>query len=90
MTRKTTKPQQPPPGVPVARARRGAPYPPPQAGEDRVGALVDASAQALGLALDPAWRSSVKSNLQLILRHAALVDEFDLPDDTEPAPIFHA
>ena len=52
--------------------------------------LVKASAQALGLALDPAWQGSVKFNLQLILRHAALVDEFPLPDDAEPAPVFHA
>jgi hypothetical protein len=57
---------------------------------DNMGALVAASAQALGLAIDAAWEDNVKSNLQLILRHAALVDEFPLPDDTEPAPIFHA
>ena len=49
-----------------------------------------ASAQALGLTLDPAWQAGVKFNLQLILRHAALVDEFALPDDAEPAPVFHA
>ena len=48
------------------------------------------SAQALGLTLDPSWQAGVKFNLQLILRHAALVDEFPLPDDAEPAPIFHA
>ena len=29
-------------------------------------------------------------NLQLVLRHATLVDEFPLPDDAEPAPVFHA
>jgi len=26
----------------------------------------------------------------LILRYAALVEEFALPDDTEPAPVFRA
>ncbi|HTC06965.1 MAG TPA: AtzG-like protein [Xanthobacteraceae bacterium] len=26
----------------------------------------------------------------MILRHAALVDEFALLDDAEPAPVFHA
>ena len=57
---------------------------------DPVGALVAASAKALGLAIEPAWEPSVKFNLQLILRHAALVDEFPLPDDAEPAPVFHA
>jgi Protein of unknown function (DUF4089) len=57
---------------------------------DALDALVTASAQALGLALDPAWHDSVAFNLRLILRHAALVDEFALPDDAEPAPVFHA
>jgi hypothetical protein len=52
--------------------------------------LVTANAQALGLTLDPAWHDSVAFNLRLILRHAALVDEFALPDDAEPAPVFHA
>jgi Protein of unknown function (DUF4089) len=52
--------------------------------------LVTASAQALGLTIDPAWQANVTFNLQLILRYAALVDEFPLPDDAEPAPVFHA
>jgi Protein of unknown function (DUF4089) len=58
--------------------------------ENSVDALVAASAQALGLALDPAWHKSIAFNLRLILHHAALVDEFALPDDAEPAPVFHA
>jgi hypothetical protein len=57
---------------------------------DAIDLLVTAGAQALGLALDPAWQGSVKFNLQLILRHAALVDEFPLLEDAEPAPVFHA
>jgi len=57
---------------------------------DAIDALVAASAQALGLTLDPAWQAAVKFNLQLILRHAALVDEFALPDDAEPAAVFRA
>jgi len=58
--------------------------------EDSIDALVTANAQALGLTLDPAWHDSIAFNLRLILRHAALVDEFALPDDAEPAPVFHA
>jgi hypothetical protein len=58
--------------------------------ENSFDAFVTASAQALGLTLDPAWHDSIAFNLRLILRHAALVDEFALPDDAEPAPIFHA
>jgi hypothetical protein len=57
---------------------------------DAVDAMIAASAKALGLTLDPAWRPGLKFNLQLVLRHAALVDEFALPDDAEPAPVFHA
>jgi hypothetical protein len=57
---------------------------------DAIQVLVTANAQALGLTLDPAWHGSVAFNLRLILRHAALVDEFVLPDDAEPAPVFHA
>ena len=57
---------------------------------DAMNSLVAASAQALGLTLDPSWEAGVQFNLQLILRHAALVEEFPLPDDAEPAPIFQA
>ena len=52
--------------------------------------LVAASAQALALPVEPAWRAGVKRNLQVILEHAALVDQFSLPDDIEPAPVFRA
>jgi Protein of unknown function (DUF4089) len=62
----------------------------PAAAASDIAALVAASARALGLAIDPAWEANVSFNLQLILRHAALVDAFPLPDDAEPAPIFHA
>jgi hypothetical protein len=58
--------------------------------ENSIDALAAASAQALGLTLDPAWHGSIAFNLRLILRHAALVDEFALPDDAEPAPVFRA
>jgi Protein of unknown function (DUF4089) len=61
----------------------------PQAEQDEA-ALVAAGARALGLKLDPSWEAGVTFNLHLILRHAALVEEFALPDDAEPAPIFHA
>jgi hypothetical protein len=75
-----------------ARAKR--PRPVRAAGKTRpensIDAFVAASAQALGLTLDPAWHKSIAFNLRLILRHAALADEFALPDDAEPAPVFHA
>jgi hypothetical protein len=57
---------------------------------DPIDTMVAASAHALGLTLDPAWHKSIAFNLRLTLRLAALVDEFVLPDDAEPAPVFHA
>jgi hypothetical protein len=57
---------------------------------DHTGALVDANARALGLNIKPAWRQGIIFNLGLIMRHAALVDEFELPDDAEAAPIYRA
>lgn len=52
--------------------------------------LVAASARALRLPIDPGWHPAVRTNVQLLLKHAALVEEFSLPDDTEPAPVFRA
>jgi hypothetical protein len=62
----------------------------PKPKHDAIEALVLANAQALGLTLDPAWHKGVAFNLRLIMRHAALVEEFALPDDAEPAPVFRA
>jgi hypothetical protein len=57
---------------------------------DALDALILAYTQALRLPLDPAWHGGIKFNLQLILNLGALVDGFPLPDDAEPAPVFHA
>jgi hypothetical protein len=59
-------------------------------GGDPLDALVDASARAFGLSLEPAWRPAVKSNLDATLRLAALFMDFPLPDNAEPAPVFAA
>jgi hypothetical protein len=75
---------------PRGKGAAAAKAPAKKPAQDAVDVLVAASAQALGLTLDPSWHAGVKFNLQLILRHAALVDEFALPDDAEPAPVFHA
>jgi hypothetical protein len=57
---------------------------------DFIESLMIASAQALGLTMDLSWREGVRFNLWLVLNHAARVEAFSLPDDTEPAPVFHA
>jgi hypothetical protein len=51
---------------------------------------IDAVSKALGLPVDDGWKPSVKANLEVSLRLARLVDEFVLPDDTEPASVFTA
>jgi hypothetical protein len=60
------------------------------AGPDAFDTLVDASARALALPLERAWRPGVKTNLELTLRLATLFTDFPLPDDAEPAPVFVA
>jgi len=49
---------------------------------------VDAAAALIGLPLDPAHRPGIILNMQRIAEMAALVMEFRLPDETEPAPVF--
>ena len=38
--------------------------------------------------IEDAWKPAVRANLEVSLRLGRLVDEFALPDETEPAPIF--
>lgn len=57
---------------------------------DALDDYVAAAATALALPLDPAQRPAVRAHLAVILDQAALVDEFPLPDDAEPAPTFWA
>jgi len=49
---------------------------------------VDAAAALIGLPIDPAHRPGVVVNLERIAQLAALVAEFPLPDEAEPAPVF--
>jgi 1-carboxybiuret hydrolase subunit AtzG-like len=51
---------------------------------------IDAVSKVLGLSIDEAWKPAVKANLEVSLRIARLVDEFALPDQTEPASVFAA
>jgi hypothetical protein len=51
---------------------------------------IAAAAKTLGLSIDEAWKPAVKANLEVSLKLARLVDEFALPDETEPASVFAA
>ena len=57
---------------------------------DPLDEAIDAYAAALHLPVKSEWKSEVKLQLQVILRHGALVGEFPLPDDIEPEPVFKA
>jgi Protein of unknown function (DUF4089) len=57
---------------------------------DTLDDYIDAVAKALALRIEDAWRPAVRANLDVSLRLARLVDEFPLPDETEPASVFTA
>ena len=48
---------------------------------DAIDALVAGSTQTLALPIDPAWHGGGTSTCNLLFTHAALVDEFPLPDE---------
>ena len=58
--------------------------------EVELDAYIAASAQVLGLTIAPDWYPAVCSNLAITFRMAALVLDFPLPDEAEPAPVFVA
>ena len=74
----------------AAPKKHATPASPKAQDKTDIAAYVATATQALGLAVDPSWQANIVFNLNLILRHAALVDGFPLPDDAEPAPVFHA
>ena len=57
---------------------------------DHLDVYIDAVSTALALPVEQAWRPAVRANLEVSLRLARLVDEFPLPDETEPASIYAA
>ena len=74
--------------APKAATKDGAA--PVLAGAAQLDDFIAAAAQLLDLPVEPEWLPAIKMNLQVTLRQAALVTEFALPDDAEPAPVFEA
>jgi hypothetical protein len=62
----------------------------PAPGVDPLDGFIEAAARVLALPLEPQWLPDIKANLAVTLRAAALVADFALPDESEPAPIFRA
>jgi hypothetical protein len=57
---------------------------------DHLDVYTDAVSTALALPVEQAWRPAVRANLEVSLRLARLVDEFPLPDESEPASVYTA
>ena len=57
---------------------------------DPLDAYIDAVATALGLPVEESWKPIIRTNLAMTLKMARSVDEFALPDETEPASIYAA
>jgi hypothetical protein len=57
---------------------------------DPLNDYIEAVSKALTLPIEDAWKPAVRANLEVSLRMARLVDEFTLPDETEPASVFKA
>jgi hypothetical protein len=55
----------------------------------KLDADVDEAAKLCGLPVAPAHRPGVVQYLGVVSQAAALVMEFALPEETEPAPVFH-
>jgi Protein of unknown function (DUF4089) len=51
-------------------------------------AIIDAMAPLLGISIGEASRDSVKTHLEIAARYAALLEESELGDHEEPAPVF--
>jgi hypothetical protein len=61
---------------------------PPEA--DTLDTYIDAAAQMLALPVAPEWKPAVRAHLEVALKLAAIVEELELPDEAEPAPLFEA
>ena len=57
---------------------------------DILDAWLDANAALLGIAVAPEWRDAVRLHVRITCELAHHVLEFQLPDEADPAPVFHA
>ena len=51
---------------------------------------IDAVSKVLGLPIEDSWKPVIRANLAVTLKMAGMVDEFVLPDESEPASIYAA
>lgn len=58
--------------------------------EDTLNNYIDAASKLLRLPVREAWKPAVRANLEVSMRLAQLVDEFEFSDEAEPASVFTA
>jgi len=58
--------------------------------EDSLDDYIDAASKLLRLPVKDAWKPAVKANLEVSMRLARMVDEFEFSDEAEPASVFTA
>ena len=95
--KKRTKSKSPAKSKPRVKKKAAAPRKAAQAKSPSKTALphpldgfITAGTRGLGLEVEKSWMKAVRFNLQVTLDLGAMVGEFPLPDDAEPAPVFRA
>jgi hypothetical protein len=56
--------------------------------DDSLDQMIMAGTALLGIPVQPEWMPSIRANLEVSLKLGHLVDEFTLPDEAEPAPVY--
>ncbi len=58
--------------------------------DDPLDDYIDTASKLLRLPVKDAWKPAVRANLEVSMRLARVVDEFEFPDEAEPASVFTA
>jgi hypothetical protein len=58
--------------------------------DDSLDDYIDAASKLLKIPVKDAWKPVVRANLEVSMRLARLVDEFEFSDEAEPASVFTA
>ena len=53
-------------------------------------ALIEANAKVMRLTIEPEWMAAIRAHLAISYRLAGVVEEVELPDESEPAPVYEA
>jgi hypothetical protein len=58
--------------------------------KDSLDDYINAASKLLRLPVKDAWKPAVRANLEVSMRLARMVDEFEFSDEAEPASVFTA